>query len=69
MTVKDAKTVRKLEAGEFVEVLTVPTLEAAVGLLRARVLAEKDGATGFATIRGNKGTEVLKPVLDGASTA
>jgi len=63
IAIKDSKVIRKLEAGEFLEALDVPELEKSAGVLRARVRAEKDGATGFATIRGNKGTEVMKPVL------
>lgn len=68
LEIKEAKSVRKLEAGEVLEALQSPVLEPAAGLLRVRVRAKKDNACGFATVRGNQGTVMLKPVL-GSETA
>jgi len=65
LSIKDAKAVRKLEVGEVLEALETPVLEKGAGLLRIRVRAEKDGACGWATVRGNQGTVMLKPVLAG----
>jgi len=64
VAIKEAKTVRKLEADEVVEVLEAPALEKESGAIRVRVIAEKDGVMGFATVRGNQGTVMLKPILD-----
>eukprot|EP00930_Biecheleria_cincta_P023467 TRINITY_DN1695_c0_g1_i1.p1 TRINITY_DN1695_c0_g1~~TRINITY_DN1695_c0_g1_i1.p1 ORF type:complete len:2092 (+),score=696.54 TRINITY_DN1695_c0_g1_i1:73-6276(+) len=63
LEIKEAKSVRKLEAGEVLEALHSPVLEPAAGLLRVRVRAKKDNACGWATVRGNQGTVILKPVL------
>jgi len=65
LAIKEAKAVRKLEVGEYVEALETPVFDKAAGLLRVRVRAEKDGAIGFATVRGNHGTTMLKPVTAG----
>lgn len=62
VAVKEAKSVRKLEVGETVEALETPVFDKTAGLLRVRVRAEKDGATGYATVRGNQGTVMLRPV-------
>jgi len=63
LEIKDAKTVRKLEVNELITALETPLRENAAGIMRVRVRAEKDGAIGFATIRGNQGTLLLKPML------
>lgn len=55
--------VRNLEAGENLEALAAPFLEASAGVVRVRARAERDGAVGFVTIRGDKGTEILETVL------
>lgn len=64
---KDAKAVRKLETGEILDALETPVFEKAAGLLRVRVRAVNDGATGFATLRGNQGTVMLQPLLGGSA--
>ncbi|CAK0902536.1 unnamed protein product [Prorocentrum cordatum] len=64
LDIKEAKIVRKLEAGELIEALETPVPEKAAGVMRVRMRAEKDGAVGFATVSGNRGTVFLKPVLD-----
>jgi len=65
LTIKEAKQVRKLEPGEVLEALESPQPEKAAGVIRVRVRAEKDGAIGFATVQGNQGTVLLKPILGG----
>lgn len=61
LNISDAKLVRKLEVGERVEALQTPVFESAASLVRARVRAEKDGALGFATVRGSQGSVFLTP--------
>jgi len=61
--IKESKTLRKLEPGETVEALQPPVKEESTGLMRLRVRAKKDDLVGFATVRGNQGTVLLKPVL------
>jgi len=63
LDMKESKTLRKLEVGEKVEAVEVPVKEKTAGIMRVRVRAEKDGITGFATIKGNQGTVLLKPML------
>jgi len=59
LEVESAKLVRKLEAGESLEALESPQLEKG-GVLRVRLRAEKDGAIGFATVKGNQGSIYLE---------
>jgi len=61
LEVESAKLVRKLEVGESLEALEPPQLEKG-GVLRVRLRAEKDGATGFATVKGNQGTVYLESI-------
>jgi len=64
LDVGTAEIVRKIDAGELVELLDGPVEEAEVGVMRIRCRAEKDGATGWMTISGNQGKaylEVVKP--------
>jgi len=63
LEIKEAKTVRKLEAGERLTALAAPVLEAGSNITRVRARAEKDGKIGFVSIRGNQGTHLLEPVL------
>eukprot|EP00931_Biecheleriopsis_adriatica_P025091 TRINITY_DN154_c0_g1_i6.p1 TRINITY_DN154_c0_g1~~TRINITY_DN154_c0_g1_i6.p1 ORF type:complete len:1521 (-),score=627.15 TRINITY_DN154_c0_g1_i6:106-4536(-) len=65
LEIKDAKALRKLEPGEVLEALQSPILEKSAGLLRIRVRAKKDNVVGYATVRGNQGTLLLKPALGG----
>merc|ERR1719414_350576 len=59
LLVKGAQTVRKLEAGEVIEVLEGPMVEKDLEVLRIRGRAEKDGAVGWITLKGNQGTPFL----------
>lgn len=59
--VETSKVVRKLEVGESVEALESPQPEKG-GVLRVRLRAEKDGATGFATVKGNQGSVYLESI-------
>jgi len=61
--VEGATVVRKISPGEIVEALAVPSFEAAAGIVRVRARATKDGAVGFATVRGNQGTALLECVF------
>mmetsp|Transcript_22477 Transcript_22477/g.40102 ORF Transcript_22477/g.40102 Transcript_22477/m.40102 type:complete len:2032 (-) Transcript_22477:157-6252(-) len=63
LEIKEAKTLRKLEPGEVLEALDTPVHAPASGLMRVRVRAAKDGLVGYATVRGNQGTVLLKTVL------
>lgn len=53
---------RKLEVGEFVEVLEGPKIDASDEIQVARVKAKAvtDGATGWITVKGNQGTPYLE---------
>lgn len=53
------KAVRKLEVGEVFVQLEEPTEEASKGLVRVHIRAAKDGIDGWATMKGNQGTEFL----------
>jgi len=69
-----AKTIRKMEPGEYLEVLEVPPEEAEAAsnsagasdagqsLLRVRGRALRDGVVGWVTTSGNKGTVYLQSV-------
>eukprot|EP00927_Polykrikos_kofoidii_P076739 TRINITY_DN73779_c0_g1_i1.p1 TRINITY_DN73779_c0_g1~~TRINITY_DN73779_c0_g1_i1.p1 ORF type:complete len:2013 (-),score=491.47 TRINITY_DN73779_c0_g1_i1:180-6218(-) len=61
-TVKTAQTVRRLEVGEVVDLFEGPVEETSLGVMRIRGRAEKDGAQGWLTLRGNQGTVYLAPV-------
>eukprot|EP00930_Biecheleria_cincta_P023470 TRINITY_DN1695_c0_g4_i1.p1 TRINITY_DN1695_c0_g4~~TRINITY_DN1695_c0_g4_i1.p1 ORF type:complete len:2021 (+),score=568.23 TRINITY_DN1695_c0_g4_i1:448-6063(+) len=68
LEITDGKTLRKLESGETLDALQTPVLEPKSGLLRVRVRARKDSVCGFATVRGNQGTVLLKPVIGQSDT-
>ncbi len=53
---------RKLEVGEKLEALGTPVFEPTVGLLRVRIRCERDGTSGFATVRSRQGAMLLEPV-------
>jgi len=57
--VESAQNLRRLEPGELVELVEGPTEESVVGVLRMKCRAEKDGATGWVTIMGSKGTQFV----------
>eukprot|EP00929_Paragymnodinium_shiwhaense_P052532 TRINITY_DN26314_c0_g1_i2.p1 TRINITY_DN26314_c0_g1~~TRINITY_DN26314_c0_g1_i2.p1 ORF type:complete len:2040 (+),score=823.72 TRINITY_DN26314_c0_g1_i2:119-6238(+) len=58
---KEGKSVRKLEVNEILEGLEEPKKEDAVGVLRVKAKAEKDGKEGYITFAGNQGTSYLQP--------
>lgn len=60
ITIKESKTMRRLDVGEVVEVLEGPMEEAAVKVLRARVRLTKDDLEGWVTVAGNQGTTFLE---------
>jgi len=58
-----AKALRKIEAGETLEAVDAPAEDKASGSVRIRLRAEKDGAMGFATVRGSHGLPFLYTVM------
>lgn len=58
--VKSSKTVRLLELGEIVQILTEASLDASTGLIRASCRALRDEAMGWVTLQGNQGTEFME---------
>jgi len=58
--VKESKTLRKLVKEEIVEVLEAPRKDANVGLHRVKCRALNDLKEGWATLRGNQGTDFLE---------
>lgn len=56
---KESKTVRRLELDEVVDVLEGPIEDETAGVLRVRAKAMKDGAEGWISLKGNKGTDYL----------
>eukprot|EP00928_Gymnodinium_smaydae_P063930 TRINITY_DN47398_c0_g1_i1.p1 TRINITY_DN47398_c0_g1~~TRINITY_DN47398_c0_g1_i1.p1 ORF type:complete len:878 (-),score=314.20 TRINITY_DN47398_c0_g1_i1:207-2777(-) len=59
LNISGAKVVRTLAAGEIVEVVEGPKQDDEIGVARVRVKAS-DGADGWATIAGNKGSIFLR---------
>jgi len=60
LSIKDSKSIRRLEVGEVVEVLGTPEAEGEVDVKRVTVKATKDDAEGWATVSGNQGTVFLQ---------
>lgn len=58
--VKKSKTIRKLVVGEIVAVLEGPKIDDVAGLERIRCCALLDLKDGWATLRGNQGTNFLE---------
>lgn len=50
------KALRKLDVGEVLDVVEGPTEDSVRSLSRVKVLAKKDGAEGWVTVKGNQGT-------------
>jgi len=59
LSVKTAATIRKLEVGETVEVVEGPMLEESLDVMRVRARADLDGAVGWVTLKGSRGTPFL----------
>jgi len=62
LDVGTANSVRKIDAGEILELLDGPLAEKEVGVMRIRCRADRDGATGWMTISGNQGKAYLEVV-------
>jgi len=58
--VKAAQVVRRLEAGETVELIEGPRLEKEIGVMRIKARVETDGAVGWITVKGKQGTVFLR---------
>jgi len=59
-SIKDTKTVRRLDIGEVIEVVDGPRKEEATDVTRVHARAMSDGAEGWVTTEGNHGTVFLK---------
>jgi len=58
--VKAAQIVRRVEVGEVVELTEGPRPEKEIGVMRIKARAERDGAVGWITVKGNQGTVFLR---------
>jgi len=58
--IKEAKSVRRLEVGEVVQVLEGPAKEEDAAVERVRVKALRDSAEGWVTLAGNQGSRYLQ---------
>merc|ERR1712048_677626 len=63
LEIVSAANLRKIEPGELLEALDTPVREQSSGLVRVRVRAEKDGVSGFVTVRGAQGSPFLEAVV------
>mmetsp|Transcript_26423 Transcript_26423/g.78755 ORF Transcript_26423/g.78755 Transcript_26423/m.78755 type:complete len:718 (-) Transcript_26423:213-2366(-) len=61
ISIKDSKSIRRLEIGEVVEILEGPTKEDSVEVMRVRARTVTDNIDGWITTEGNKGTSFLAP--------
>merc|ERR1712107_242099 len=59
---KTAHVVRRIEVDEIVEVLDGPKEDTEMSVMRIKGRAQKDGAVGWITIKGNQGSVYLKPI-------
>jgi len=59
ISIKDSKSLRRLEVGEVVEILEGPTKEDSVDVMRVRARTVTDNIDGWITTEGNKGTSFL----------
>jgi len=60
MSIKESKTLRRLEEGEVIEVLQGPQEEETVQVTRVRAKAMKDDVEGWISVSGNNGTTFLE---------
>jgi len=60
ISIKESKTLRRLELGEVVEVLNGPVREETVDVMRVRAKCMKDDVEGYITMSGNQGTMFLE---------
>jgi len=59
-TIKDAKTIRRLEVNDVLEILEGPKKEETTEVSRVRARCLADGVEGWVTISGNQGSIFLK---------
>merc|ERR1712039_857657 len=60
MSIKESKTLRRLELGEVVEILKGPIKEETVEVMRVQCRVMKDEVEGWITMSGNSGTMFLE---------
>jgi len=60
LSIKNGTTLRRLEVGEVVEIITGPTKEPTVDVLRVRAHVMRDHVEGWITLKGNQGSEFLE---------
>lgn len=60
LSIKESKTLRRLEVGEVVELLEGPQEEESVKVMRLKVKVLKDDLEGWVTKSGNQGTQFLE---------
>jgi len=58
--IKSSTTLRKLEVGEFVELMEGPQSDESLGVMRIRARVLSDGISGWITAKGNQGTPFLQ---------
>mmetsp|Transcript_56253 Transcript_56253/g.91043 ORF Transcript_56253/g.91043 Transcript_56253/m.91043 type:complete len:981 (+) Transcript_56253:64-3006(+) len=59
-SIADGQTLRRLEVGEVVEVLSSPAADGDTEVMRAKCRATKDGVEGWVSISGNQGSVFLQ---------
>jgi len=64
LSIKEAKTLRRLECGEVLQVIEGPVKEQQTEVERVRAKAMKDDVEGWVTVAGNQGSLFLKPGAD-----
>jgi len=62
IVISNAKSIRKLEEGELVELLEGPKTNEKLGLTRIRGKSLADGAEGWISLQGNQGTPFLEEI-------
>lgn len=60
ISIKESKTLRRLEVGEVVEILEGPVKEDKVEVMRVHAKVMKDNIEGWITLRGNQGSTFLE---------
>jgi len=61
LSIKESSCVRRLNAGEIVELMEAPQSDEEFDVVRIRIRALRDGVDGYVTIRGNQGTNYIEP--------
>merc|ERR1712113_1187734 len=59
-SIKDSKTLRRLDAGEIIEIFRGPVQEGTVKVMRVNARVMKDDLEGWITVSGNQGTTFLE---------